>query len=160
MAIELRLSGRRLFPHLLFRSLGQFAFWLAIIAALAAIASIFLHGGQLKATVFGGAVGSSLVWLPMLPYELRIHSPDTGECLKRICVYLTKSNFMRAGGSESDGLGTGIWTPNLPWWRRYKGNEVEVSADGSVVSVRGPSSMIKPLWRNFRGPWREVHDPI
>jgi hypothetical protein len=159
MAVHLHLITRRLLPFILFRSLGQLAFWLATFAAYAAIASIFLNKGQLVASVVGGAIFSFIAWIPLLPYELRINAPDTRASLVRITAFLIKSNFARIDGGVSEELGVGAWATPLPWWRKYKGNDVEVSIDGRVVVVRGPRSMIKPLWRNFRGPWREVLDP-
>jgi hypothetical protein len=159
MAIQLRLSARWIFPFIIFRSLGQLAMWLAMIAAFTAIASTVLNSGELKAALFGGAIGSLIPWLGLLPYELRIDMPSTGECLSRIHIYLARSRYVPADNAEGVSSKGGAWIPNVPWWRRYRGQEVAVSVDGRSVLVRGPASMIKPLYRNFNGVWRGVHDP-
>jgi hypothetical protein len=159
MGLRLRLAIKQLFPFILFRSLRQLAFWVVTITACAAIASMFVHGGELQAAIIGGIVGSLFVWIAMLPYELCIEAPDTRACLTRICVYLARSNFTFVGEANSALPGVGEWTLNRPWWRKWKGNDVAVSVNGTTIVVRGPRSMIKPLWRNFSGPWRKFHDP-
>ena len=158
MALHLRLMLKRLYPFILFRSLAQFAYWLALVAATAAIASQFLRGGELEACIVGGMIGSSFPWISMLPYELRVDTPDTRACLVQVVGFLVRSNFALVNGENRTQLGVGDWTANRPWWRKWKGNDVEVSVDGATVVVRGPRSMIKPLCQNFRGPWRKVHD--
>jgi hypothetical protein len=152
--MRLRIDVKRLFPFILFRSLAQFAFWLATITAAAVLASLFLHRqGELQAAIVGGIIGSLYVWIAMLPYELRIESKDTRECLQRVCLYLARSKMMPTFTAIPAQIGVGEWTPNQKK-RRWKGNNVEVLTDAKAVIVRGPRSMIKPLWKNFRGPWR------
>ncbi|HEX4271351.1 MAG TPA: hypothetical protein VHZ32_08185 [Rhizomicrobium sp.] len=156
---RLRVNTRRLFPFVLFQSLGQLAYWLALVAALAAVASLIFHerDGRLFATVIGGVVGSLFAWIPLLPYELRLEPADLREGLVRVTTYLVRSNFGMPGGPNFDQIGVGEWTSNRkPLFGHWKGNEVQVSVDGNAIVVRGPRSMIKPLWRNFRGPWQNM----
>lgn len=159
MGPRLRLNTRRLFPFLLFRSLAQVAIWLAIVAGILAVASLFIHGRErFQVAAIGGIVGSLFGWIPMLPYELRLEPADMRECLLKVCVYLARSNMTPTPAGEPAPPGVGEWIANQRRFR-WKGNEVEVSVDGKAVVVRGPRSMIKPLWRNFRGPWRKVLIP-
>ncbi|HEX4178367.1 MAG TPA: hypothetical protein VHY57_08005 [Rhizomicrobium sp.] len=159
MALRLRVDTKRLFPFVLFRSLAQLAFWLAIVVSGAAIASLFIHHqGELQSAIVGGIIGSLFAWIPRLPYELRLEPVDMRECLLKVCAYLIRSNMTHIEGRDRSQIGLGEWIPNPPRFQ-WKGNEVEVSIDGQAVIVRGPRSMIKPLWRNFRGLWRKVLTP-
>ena len=152
----LHIDIKRLFPFVLFRSLAQLAMWLVIVTSGAILASLFLHHqGERQAAIVGGIVGSLYVWIAMLPYELRIEPTDTRECLKRVCVYLARSKMTPTFTAIPAQIGVGEWTPNQRR-RRWKGNNVEVLTDEKAIIVRGPRSMIKPLWRNFRGPWRSM----
>lgn len=152
--MDLHIDTKRLFPFILFRSLVQMAMWLAIVTGGVALFSLFLHRqGELQAAIVGGVLGSLYVWITRLPYELRIEPTDTRECLKQVCIYLARSKFTPAFTAIPAQLGVGEWTPNRRRLR-WKGDNVEVLTDEKAVIVRGPRSMIKPLWRNFRGPWR------
>jgi hypothetical protein len=154
--LRLRIDVNRLFPFILFRSLAQLTVWLAILAGVAVLFSLFLHRqGELQAAMVGGFVGSLYAWIATLPYELRIEPTDTGECLLRVCYYLARSKMTPTFTANPAQIGVGEWAP-LRKWPRYKGSNVEVLTDDKAVIVRGPRSMIKPLWRNFRGPWRAV----
>lgn len=156
MGLRLRVIIKRIFPFILFRSLAQFAFWIAIVTAGAAVASLFEHGGRLQASIVGGMIGSLFTWVALLPYELRVDARDIRACLVQVSAYLVWSNMVMVDGGNPSQVGVGTWTANLPWWRKWKGNDVDVSVDGTTVVVQGPRSMIKPLWRNFRGPWNKV----
>ena len=159
MGLRHRLHIERLFPFILFRSLAQMAIWLAIVVGGATIASLLVHSrGELQAELFGGIIGSLFTWIPLLPYELRIRPLETNDCLVRLSGYLARSNMSPVAGGNRSKIGVEEWIPNRRRLR-WKGNEVEVWVDGNAVVVRGPRSMIKPLWRNFRGPWRMVIGP-
>jgi len=157
MELQLHLNTKRLFPFILFRSLAQVAFWLATAAGLAAVEWLlldFLHQrGALQAAIVCGITGSLFVWIGMLPYELRLAPAEIRECLIKIGVYLARSQMTPV--KQLSEPGAGEWIPNRRRFR-WKGNEVEISIEGTTLVVRGPRSMIKPLWRNFRGPWRQV----
>lgn len=162
MALWLRVNTRRLFPFGPFQSLGQFAFWLALAAGTAAVASLIFQerDGQLFATVIGGIVGSLFAWIPLLPYEVRLRPTDLREGLVRVIAYLVRSKMTMPAGPNREQIGVGEWiSSRVPLLGRWKGNEVQVCVDGDVIVVRGPRSMIKPLWRNFRGPWRALLAP-
>ena len=160
MGLRHRLNIERLFPFILFRSLAQMAIWLAIVVGIATVASLLVHSrGELQAELVGGIIGSLLTWIPLLPYELRIKPVETNDCLVRLSGYLARSNMSPVQGGNRSKIGVEEWIPNRRRLR-WKGNEVEILVDGSAVVVRGPRSMIKPLWRNFRGPWRMVIAPV
>ena len=160
MEPQLHLNTKRLFPFILFRSLAQMAFWLAIVVSLAAVEALILdllhQRGALQAGIIGSIVCSLFVWTGMLPYELRLAPAEMRECLIKVGVYLARSNMTPV--EQLPEPGAGEWIPNQRRFR-WKGNEVEISIEGATVVVRGPRSMIKPLWRNFRGPWRKVLTP-
>jgi hypothetical protein len=151
----LHIDIKRLFPFVLFRSLAQLAMWLVIVTGASAFFSLFLHQGALRAAIIGGFIGSFYGSWNRLPYELRIEPTDTRECLQRVCVYLARSKMTPTFTAIPAQIGVGEWMPNQQR-RRWKGNNVEVLTDEKTVIVRGPRSMIKPLWRNFRGPWRSM----
>jgi hypothetical protein len=156
MGLRHRLTIERLFPFILFRSLAQMAIWLAIVVSSATVASLLVHSrGELQAELVGGIIGSLFTWIPLLPYELRIKPVETSECLVRLSGYLARSNMSPVDSGNRSKIGVEEWIPNRRRLR-WKGNEVEILVDGNAVVVRGPRSMIKPLWRNFRGPWRMV----
>jgi hypothetical protein len=135
------------------------AIWLAIVVGGATIASLLVHSrGELQAELFGGIIGSLFTWIPLLPYELRIRPLETNDCLVRLSGYLARSDMSPVASRNRSKIGVEEWIPNRRRLR-WKGNEVEVWVDGNAVVVRGPRSMIKPLWRNFRGPWRMVIGP-
>ena len=160
MGLRHRLNIERLFPFILFRSLAQMAIWLAIVVGIATVASLLVHSrGELQAELVGGIIGSLFTWIPLLPYELRIKPLETNDCLVRLSGYLARSNMSPVGGGTRSKVGVEEWIPNRRRLR-WKGNEVEIVVDGNAVVVRGPRSMIKPLWRNFRGPWRMVIAPL
>lgn len=157
MEPQLHLNTKRLFPFILFRSPAQLAFWLAILASAAMGTWVILHllhqEGALRAAIIGGIAGSLIVWIGMLPYELRLAPAELRECLVKVAVYLARSNMTPV--KQLPEPSAGEWIPNQRRLR-WKGNEVEIAIEGTIVVVRGPRSMIKPLWRNFRGPWRQV----
>jgi hypothetical protein len=151
----LHIDIKHLFPFVLFRSLAQLTTWLVIVTSGAILASMFLHRqGELQAAIVGGIIGSLYIWIAMLPYELRIEPTDTRACLHRVAVYLAR-NMVPTEEGICTRNGVQKWTPNQRRLR-WKGNNVEVLTDEKTVIVRGPRSMIKPLWRNFRGPWRTI----
>jgi hypothetical protein len=157
MGLRLRVNIKRLFPFVLFRSLAQLALWLAIVTVMAAVTSLFIHSrDELEVAVAGGVIGSLFTWIALLPYELRIEPAQLRECLVKVTAYLIRSRMTLSGNGPQ--IGVGEWLPNQRRFR-WKGNEVEVLVDGGAVIVRGPRSMIRPLWRNFRGPWRTVLAP-
>jgi len=136
------------------------AIWLTIVVAGATVASLLVHSrGELQAELVGAVIGSLFTWIPLLPYELRIKPLETNECLVRLSGYLARSDMSPVHARNRSKSGVEEWIPNRRRLR-WKGNEVEVSVDGNAVVVRGPRSMIKPLWRNFRGPWRMVIAPL
>ena len=160
MGPRLRVNIKRLFPFLLFRSLAQVAFWLALVAGSAAVLSLFMHNhDELRFAVIGGMAGSLFTWIAILPYELRVEPAQMRECLVQVSAYLVRSRMTMQSPPDTAWPGVGEWLANARRFR-WKGNEVEVVVDGDDVVVRGPRSMIKPLWRNFRGPWRKLLTPV
>jgi hypothetical protein len=144
---------------MLFRSLAQLALWLAIVTAMVAVTSLVIQRrDEFEVAVAGGVIGSLFGWIALLPYELRIEPADLRECLVKVTAYLVRSKMTLNGDKNGAQIGVGEWLPNQRRFR-WKGNEVEVLVDGDAVIVRGPRSMIRPLWRNFRGPWRKVLAP-
>jgi hypothetical protein len=103
--------------------------------------------------VVGGIIGSLFAWMPLLPRELRVEPVEIREGLAKVCIYLARSNMIPSDTRSQNGVGE--WIPSRQWIK-WKGSEVEVSVEGRAIVVRGPRSMIKPLWRNFLGQWRNL----
>ena len=62
--LRLRLNIKRLFPFVLFRSLAQLALWLAIVTAMVAVTSLFIHRrDEFEVAVAGGVIGSLFGWI-------------------------------------------------------------------------------------------------
>lgn len=164
MGLQLRLVSGRIFPSILFQFMHRFALGLVFVLGTVAIASLFVHGGRFEAliggSIIGGMIGCLYTLISLLPYELRVGTSDTRACLAHVCGYLVRSKFVRITGENRPELGVGEWTVNRPWWRKCIGGDVQVSVDGTTVVVGGPRSMIKPLWRNFKGPLRKVSEPV
>jgi hypothetical protein len=155
MGLQIRLVTERLFPFGPFRSLGQVAFWVASWVGGVACESLFVHARDILIVgAVGGAIGSLWGgWFGMLPYELKIEPTELRECLIKVALYLARSNMSPTKAGDPAFPGVGEWAPN----RRiiWKGMQVEVTVNTEAVYVRGPRSMIKPLWRNFNGVWRK-----
>lgn len=156
MSLRLRLNKERLLPFGPFRSLGQIAFWVATWVGATACLSLFVHNRQLLLIqTIGVAVGGLWGgWFGLLPYELTIKPVELRECLIKVDTYLARSNMSPADSGDSSYPGVGEWVPN----RRmvWEGMQVEVAIEAGAVIVRGPRSMIRPLWRNFKGVWRPL----
>jgi hypothetical protein len=159
MGLQIRLALERLVPFGPFHSLNQVAFWIATWGGGIACLSLFIHDRHLLAVqAVGAAIGGVWGgWFGLLPYELKIEPTDLRECLAKVSVYLARSNMRPTRAGEPCHPGVGEWLPN----RRilWKGMEVEVSVKAGAIFVRGPRSMIRPLWRNFNGVWHNLLAP-
>ena len=156
MGLHIQLRTERLLPFGPFRSLAQIAFWMAMWVGATACLSLFIHDRPLLIVqAIGMAVGALWGgWVSLLPYELKIEPVDVRECLIKVGLYLARSRMRPAQDGDPACPAVGDWVPD----RRivWKGMDVEVSVQDGAVLVRGPRGMIKPLWRNFRGVWRNL----
>jgi hypothetical protein len=156
MELRFRLNRERLLPFGPFRSVGQIAFWVATWVGATLCLSLFVHDRQLLLVqTIGMAVGALWGgWFGLLPYELTIKPLELRECLIRVDTYLARSKMIPSDPGDMSCPGVGEWVPN----RRFvwEGMQVTVTIEAGAVIVRGPRSMIRPLWRNFKGVWRPL----